>query len=179
MADETGAPGAKNKPDRRGRGFRQAGALIAEQTRAAQARRGFADARLKALWPEIVGPEFAALAHPVKLSPSRGPAGGLLTLGVLGANGPQVQMLAPLIRERLNAALGPGAVGRIQLTQATTGAAPAKPPRERAVPAPETADIAALQAPLSSIGDPELRAALETLARNVISHARNSAAEGT
>ena len=81
-------------------------------------RRGFAQARLRALWPEIAGPEFAAICAPVRLARARGPAGGLLTVAVSGAHAPQLQMLLPLLRERVNAALGPGAVGRIQLTQA-------------------------------------------------------------
>jgi len=169
--------GANGKPERRGRGFRQAGALIAAQIRAAAVRRGYVDARLKALWAEIGGSDIARLAHPVRLAPARGPAGGLLTLGVLGANGPQVQMLLPTIRERINAALGPGTVGRIQITQAS-GERVAPAPVTGPAPTPEPPDIAALEAPLSSIGDAELRAALETLARNVILRCRNSDAKG-
>lgn len=175
MAEDPGAPAAKDKPERRYRGFRQAGALIGPQTRAAAAKRGYADARLKALWPEIAGPELAALAAPVKLTPARGPAGGLLTLGVAGANGPRVQMLLPLIRERVNAALGPGAVGRVRLTQAARPAAAAgfaEAPAAFAPPPP--ADISAFAAPLSSIGDDDFRAALQTLAQNVVSQSRKT-----
>lgn len=175
MGDDGGTGGVKGKVERRFRGFRRAGGLIAAQTRAAESKRGYADARLKALWEGVVGSEIAAVARPVRLAPSRGPAGGLLTLGVLGANGPQVQMLAPLIRERVNGALGPGTVGRIQITQGGRGLEPvatARPERPTA-----SVDLEALAAPLSSIGDPELRAALETLARNVISQARSAAAK--
>lgn len=172
MAEDPGAGGAKGKSDRRYRGFRPAGALIVQQTRAAASRRGYADARLKALWPEIAGPEIAAVAAPVKLTPARGPAGGLLTLGVQGANGPQVQMLLPLIRDRVNAALGPGAVGRVRITQATGFAEPPAAFARPSAPAPAAADISGLAAPLSSIGDDELRAALETLAQNVVSRSR-------
>jgi len=181
MGGETGAGDGDGKrdraagraPRRAARGFRPAGALIAPQMRAAAARRGYAEARLKALWVEIAGPEVAAIARPVRLATVRGPAGGLLTLGVPGGFGPQVQMLAPLIRERVNAALGPGSVGRVQIVQAagfaeapaTYGAAPQRPEP----PAPPAAVMAEVAAELSSIGDPELRAALETLARNVLS----------
>ncbi len=167
MVVETGAPGANGNPARRGRGFQRAGALIAPQTRTAAARRGYAEARLKALWPDIAGPELAAVTRPVRLTLRRGPAGGLLALAVLGANGPQVQMLLPLLRERVNAVLGPGAVGRVQITQGTAGFA--EPPAAFARPAPIPPDLGPLAAPLSSIGDPGLRAALETLARNVLS----------
>ena len=41
-------------------------------------------------------------------------------------------MLLPLLRERVNAALGPGTVGRIQLTQAAHGFA--EPRRRPAAP---------------------------------------------
>lgn len=177
MAENTGARAGKYKSQRGFRSFRQAGALIEPQTRAASARRGFAEARLKALWLEIAGPEIAALARPVRLASARGPAGGLLTLGVLGANGPRVQMMLPLIRERINAALGAGAVGRIQVTQAApegnAASEPAAPPAPRKPP-----DLSALAAALSSIGDADLRAALETLARNVLSRSDNIDARG-
>jgi len=102
----------------------------------------------------------------VKLTPRRGPAGGLLTIAVLGAKGPQVQMLLPLLLERLGAALGPGVVGRVQITQPAPGFA--EPPAPFAPPAPPP-DLGPLHASLSSIGDPELRSALETLAANVLS----------
>ena len=115
MAEDAGPRKPQGKPQRRARGFTRAGGLIGAQMRTAAARRGFAQARLRALWPEIAGPEFAAICAPVRLAQARGPAGGLLTLAVAGAHAPRLQMLLPLLRERVNAALGPGAVGRIQL----------------------------------------------------------------
>jgi len=173
MAKGCGPGGAGDKSTRRARGFLQAGALIAAQTRTAAAKRGYAAARLRALWPEIAGPEIAAVAEPLRLAAARGPAGGLLTLAVHGANGPQVQMLVPLIRDRVNAAMGPGTVGRIRITQARgTPPPPAAP--QRPASAPASADISPLEPLLSSIGDPDLRAALETLARNVIRREHDS-----
>ena len=99
-------------------------------------RRGFAQARLRALWPDIAGLEFAAICAPLKLARARGPAGGLLTLAVDGPHAPQLQLLLPLLRERVNAALGPGTVGRIQLTHVPRfcragGAASSRPPPRR------------------------------------------------
>ena len=116
MADDDGTRRGKDKPARLSRGFVRAGGLIEPQLRTAAARRGFAQARLRALWPEIAGPEFAAICAPLKLARARGPAGGLLTLAVDGPHAPQLQLLLPVLRERVNAALGPGTVGRIQLT---------------------------------------------------------------
>jgi hypothetical protein len=168
MAEDTGMAPGKGK--RASRGFQRAGALIGAQTRTAQARRGFAQARLRALWPEIAGPEFAAVCAPLRLAQARGPAGGLLTLAVEGAQAPRLQMLLPVLRERINAALGPGTVGRIQLTHAAGGFAERPAAFER--PAAAQADLRRLGSALSSIGDDELRRALETLARNVLSRAR-------
>lgn len=171
MAEQTGTPPRQGKPARRARGFTRAGGLIQAQLSTVAARRGFAQARLIALWADIAGPELAAACRPVKLAAVRGPAGGLLTLAVSGAHAPKVQMLVPLLRERVNAALGPGTVGRVQLVHAAGGfdAVPA-PRRPTAAEAP--ADLGKLSPALSSIGDDDLRQALETLARNVLSRSR-------
>ena len=140
--------------------------------RTAAAKRGFAQARLRALWPEIAGAGIRRDLRAAAPARTRGPAGGLLTLAVSGAHAPQVQMLVPLLRERVNAALGPGTVGRIQLTHAAAGfAEPARAFRPAAKPPPP--DIGPLKGELSSIGDGDLRDALETLARNVLSRTRN------
>ena len=157
--------------NRRGRGFARAGGLISPQMRTAAARRGFLEAKLRALWDEIAGAEFAGVSMPQKLTTARGPAGGLLRLSVDGAHAPQLQMMLPQLVERINAALGPGTVGRIQLVQGGGGATPATTVATRA-PAPETADIAGVEPTLSSIGDDGLRRALETLARNVVTRER-------
>lgn len=159
-------------PARRAKGFLRAGSLIDAQMRTNAGKRGFAQARLAAIWPDVVGPDLAPLCTPVKLAPARGPAGGTLTLAVSGALAPQVQMMVPTLRERVNRALGPGAVGRIVLTHAVRPAAPPPAPRAPA-PRPAREPDPELAAQLSSIGDPELRAALETFARNVLSRTAN------
>lgn len=179
MAEDTGTPGAKGKAprgkgghagDRRGRGFARAGTMIGPQLNSVAARRGYAEARLRALWAEIVGPDCAAIARPVKLASARGPVGGLLTLAVSGPHAPRLQMMIPVLRERINAALGPNAVGRVQLVHAAAGFAETPAPRPEA-PAP-TPDLHAVRSEISSIGDEDLRRALETLARNVLSRPR-------
>ncbi len=179
MSENHDSAAARGKPVRRARGFLRAGALIEAQLRTAASRRGFAQARLRALWPEIAGPEFAAICAPLRLAKARGPAGGLLTVAVSGPHAPQLQMLLPLLRERVNAALGPGTVGRIQLTQSGRGFAEPAPPAFRAAPPGPPPDLAPVEGTLSSIGDGELREALETLARNVLIRARNSTARIT
>ena len=173
MADDHGTRGAEGKAARRSRGFVRAGGLIESQVRVCAGKRGFVQARLRALWPEIAGAEFASICAPLRLARARGPAGGLLTVAVSGPHAPQLQMLLPLLRERINAALGPGTVGRIQLTQAIHGfAEPARPyAAERPAPAPVA--LGPVADTLSTIGDGSLRGALETLARNVLSRSRN------
>ena len=117
---------------------------------------------------------MARLCRPAKLVSARGPAGGLLTLEVAPALGPQVQMMLPQLRERIEAVLGPGSVGRIQLVPARQGFAEppsAFVPAEAAAP---PADLGAVAEALSSIGDDDLRRALETLARNVITRRAKS-----
>jgi hypothetical protein len=165
-----------DKALRRGRGFTRAGGLIAPQMSRVTARRGYLEARLAALWPEIAGPEIAAIARPAKLTLSRGPAGGALSLLVQGAHGPQVQMMLPQILERVNAALGGPAIRRITLTQSPRGfaeqAAPFVPAPARPAPPPPPPE--AMPAEISTIGDDDLRRALETLARNVLSRNSNS-----
>lgn len=157
---------------RRARGFVRAGGLIESHMDRAAGKRGFAQARLRALWPDIAGAEFATISVPVKLTRTRGPAGGLLTLAVSGAHAPRIQMLIPVLRERVNAALGPGTVGRIQLTHGAAGFAEAGPAFSPAAADPPADLEPAVTGPLSTIGDGELRSALETLARNVVMRAR-------
>ena len=160
MADDHGRQRGKDKPARLSRGFVRAGGLIEPQLRTAAARRVYAQARLRALWPEIAGSEFAAICAPLKLARARGPAGGLLTLAVDGPHAPQLQLLLPLLRERVNAALGPGTVGRIQLTHSPAGldevlaavaiaggAAPSRRPTSGAMRAPSQALVMASCAP--------------------------------
>ena len=181
MAKKAGSgkpPGRGNgKPGsgagRRARGFTPAGNLIRPQMRTAAAKRGFVQARLHALWPQIAGPELASVCAPVKLTSARGPSGGLLRLAVSGAHAPQVQMMIPTLCERINAAMGPGTVGRIQLAHAAPGdlITQPKPPPQPSTPPPEL--DARMEEQLSSIGDEKLRSALQTLAQNVLSRARN------
>lgn len=164
---------------RRGRGFRQAGALLREPVARAGERRGFAQLRLLTHWPEIVGEETARVTRPLRISWGREGFGATLLLLVAPAAGPMVQMQLPLIREKVNACYGYNAIARISLTQTAPqgfaeGRSPFAPaPRAPAAPpaAPDP-DIAARAAEATAcIRDPALRAALEALGRNVLSRA--------
>lgn len=163
-------------PDRRHRGFERAGSLVAHRVRAAGETRGFAVARVLTHWDEIVGPETAARARPVKVSYPPAGLGATLTVLTTGAWAPVVEMQKEAIRARVNAAYGYNAVSRIVLTQtAPTGFGEGQrpfgaPPPE---PAPDPAILAEAGAAAGSVNDPELRAALEGLARNVLSRSKS------
>ena len=134
---------------------------------------GFAVARLLTQWAEVVGPDIAARARPVKMSYGREGLGATLTLLVAGSAAPLVQMDLPRIREKVNACYGYNAVARIVLTQtaaaglAEPAAAFAHAPPAPAEPAPAIRAAAAEAA--RDVADGGLRAALEALAQNVLS----------
>jgi hypothetical protein len=125
------------------------------------ARQGFASAELVTRWADIVGPEIAELAEPVKLQWPRTqgeiePA--TLVLRVEGPAAIEIQHLSNVILERVNRFLGWRAVERIALRQAPLRR---HSKRERPVPDPEAA--AQVAATLNNIEDEPLRAALGRL----------------
>jgi hypothetical protein len=161
-------------PTRRQRGFEAAGGLLSTHLRQAVEKRGFAVARLLTHWTEVAGPDIAPLCRPVKIGHSKGAMGGTLTLLTTGAAGPMLQMQMPALRERVNACYGYNAIARIILTQtATTGFAEGQTPfstapkRTTQALLPQVARAASASA--APITNPDLRAALERLACNVLS----------
>lgn len=125
------------------------------------AKQGFASTDIVTHWPEIVGPEIAAHAEPVKLQWPRGDAEEPATL-VLRVQGPaaiEIQHLSGVIVERVNRFFGWRAVNRIALRQAplTRGA-------KRQAPSPPDAQaVAEAAARLPDVADEDLRAALARL----------------
>jgi hypothetical protein len=164
------AEGSDTGKDRRNRGFERASGLVARRVRTASEGRGFAVARVLTHWAEVVGPEIAALARPVKVGYGRDGFGATLTLLATGAAAPLVQMRLPEIRDRVNACYGYAAISHLKVTQtAADGFAEAQapytpPPRS---PRPE-AEAAATEA-AHEIADPGLREALTRLAGHVLS----------
>jgi hypothetical protein len=118
------------------------------------------------IWPEIVGAELARQSRPEKLSvPRAGKAGGSLQLRCTGAAALELQHRAPEIMERINAFMGFAAVGKIVLNQ---GPLPqARSPHARlATPLDNATRNSMLQA-TQHVSAPELRAALERLAKAI------------
>jgi len=167
-------------PTRRMRGFEPAAGLVKAPVRAVGEQRGFAVARLLTGWSEIAGEHLGRITRPVKCGYGREGLGATLTLLVASSHAPMVQMELPRPKDRVNAAYGYAAIGRITLTQtAASGfaegqaqflAAPDKPAEKVAISDEAVAAAAPVQ-------DPGLRAALEALAQNVIN--RRKTMEGT
>jgi hypothetical protein len=115
-----------------------------------------------------------AIARPVEVSYARQGMGATLTILTTGAQAPMLEMQKETLRERINAVYGYNAISRIRLTQTSpTGFAEGqvdfahrKPPRTAVAPPPELATKA--REMVTPVADDDLRAALERLARNVL-----------
>jgi hypothetical protein len=141
-----------------------AGKAIAD----AFARQGFASTGLVTHWPEIVGPEIADHAEPMRMVwPRRvhedDPDPATLVLRVEGPVALEIQHLSGVIIERVNRFFGWRAVGRIQIRQAPLR----RPEKKKPPPPPDPDMVARLAAGLSDIGDDALRDALARLGASV------------
>ena len=129
----------------------------------AQAR-GFAISRLISHWPDIVG-DIAEWCQPASLSFDRGKQNdGVLKLAITYGRGPQAQAMSAQIIDRVNAAFGYNAVGRITLVQSLSP--PAKTESSEQGISSDDAnapDIWSLDEKLKKVASPELRAALRRL----------------
>jgi hypothetical protein len=167
----------KPAPAERARGgrARSVAEMLPEIGRASFRRFGFVQSAVVSRWAEIVGERFARVSAPESIKFPHGQrAEGVLTLGVAGAHAPMMQHVAPEIVERVNRFFGYPAVARIAIRQtaAPLPAAPRPaPPSLRPVPVE-------LGESLRAIGDPELKAVLESLARGVAASAGPPVFEG-
>lgn len=126
-------------------------------------RQGFAATELVTRWAEIVGPEIAAHAEPIKLSWPRAAEGepaepATLVLRVEGPVAVEIQHLANVIVERVNRFFGWQAVGGIALRQA-----PLARREKRPAPRLDPQATAQVAATLTDVTDDELRMALARL----------------
>ncbi len=126
-------------------------------------QQGFASTELVTRWRDIVGPEIAAHAEPIKIQWRRAPDGeptepATLVLRVEGPAAIEIQHLSNVILERINRFFGWQAVGRLALRQAPLTARKA-PPRPKADPGA----AARVAATLTEVADDDLRMALARL----------------
>lgn len=139
--------------------------MLAVAGGAAFRRFGFVQSTVVSRWREIVGVRYAGISCPESIRfPQGRRSDGVLTLVVEGAHAPMMQHVAPAIIERVNRFFGYPAVARIHFKQAMVQVARA---RSRPVPPPVKPLPTELGDSLRAIGDPELRACLEALARGV------------
>ena len=137
--------------------------MLPDVGRAAFRRFGFVQSSVVSRWAEIVGERYAKVSVPESIRfPHGRRADGVLTLLVEGAHGTMLQHVAPTIIERVNRFFGYSAVARLAIRQGHCAVAPTPAPRA-APPSLKAAPIE-LGDSLRTIGDPELRACLESLA---------------
>lgn len=151
----------------RGGGAKPVGDLMPQVGRTAFRRYGFVQSSVVTRWPEIVGPEHAKVCAPEAI---RFPLGerseGVLQLVVAPGHAPIIQHVIPEIIERTNRFFGYRAIAKVKMRQgpvqarALEGGKSARPPELKPIPM-ELGDS------LRDIGDPELRAVLEGLARTI------------
>jgi hypothetical protein len=140
--------------------------LVPQIGRAAFRRFGFIQSSVVTRWPEIVGARHAQVCMPEAIRfPPGEKSGGILQLVVLPAHAPLIQHVIPEIVERVNRFFGYSAVSKVKLRQGAV-----KPPHaEGTRQAPPSLKPIPLELgdSLRDIGDPELRAVLESLARSI------------
>lgn len=163
----SGNPG-KARPYERPRGgpAKPVADLVPQIGRAAFRRFGFVQSSVVTRWPEIVGQRHAQVCMPEAIRfPPGEKSGGILQLVVLPAHAPLIQHVIPEIVDRVNRFFGYKAVTKVKLRQGAV-----KPPRaEASRTAPPSLKPIPLELgdSLRDIGDPELRAVLESLARSI------------
>ena len=167
-SDGTGKKGAKPRAYERPRGgpAKPVADLVPQIGRAAFRRFGFVQSSVVTRWPEIVGERHAQVCMPESIRfPPGEKSDGILQLVVRPAHAPLIQHVIPETLERVNRFFGYKAVARVKLRQGEVKPARAEgvrtaPPSLKPIPM-ELGDS------LRDIGDPELRAVLESLARSL------------
>ena len=148
--------------------------LMPEIGRTAFRRFGFVQSSVVTRWPEIVGEAHARVCSPEAIRfPPGEKSDGILQLLVEPGHAPIIQHVIPEIIERVNRFFGYNAVGRVKLRQGAVKQD--APPAQRPVAPPSLRPIPMeLGESLRDIGDSELRAVLESLARSLVEKEENN-----
>lgn len=163
--DKSGDRQARRYERPRGTGVRAIADLMPEIGRTAFRRFGFVQSSVVTRWPEIVGERHARICAPESIRfPPGEKSDGILQLVVVPAHAPIITHVIPEIIERVNRFFGYGAVARVKVRQGSVvkpaAPKPAVQPMLKPVPL-ELGDS------LREIGDPELFAVLESLAKSL------------
>jgi hypothetical protein len=137
-------------------GTQELGALIPRATRPAFRKRSPDAAQILADWPQVVGPEVARMAEPVRIS------AGTLTLACTGPAAMELGMGAPALIQRINSHLGRIAVRKLAFIQRAPRMEAVRPARPAPGPLPPRVEKS-----LGTVPGEELRLALERLAQGV------------
>jgi len=127
-------------------------------------KQGFASTELVTRWAEIIGPEIAAHAEPLKVQWRRVPEGdtpepATLVLRVEGPMALEIQHSSSVILERVNRFFGWQAVGKLAFRQAPLTRRPVK----RKLPKLDAEKTARVAATLTNVSDDKLKMALARL----------------
>ncbi len=164
-------PGKNPRQYERARGgqARAIADLMPEIGRTAFRRFGFVQSSVVTRWGEIVGPRHARVCAPesIRFQPGE-KSQGILQLVVVPAHAPLIAHVIPEIIERVNRFFGYNAVARVKLRQGEVN--PPEPTHGRTAPPSLRPIPVELGDSLRDIGDPELRAVLESLARAMSPH---------
>jgi hypothetical protein len=138
------------------------------------AAQGFAASDVIVAWPEIVGARLAAFTQPLRIDWPRGagardrdtrPEPATLVVRVESAFALEMQHLAPVVIERVNAHYGWRCVGRLVLKQGPVKrAVPPEPPP----PPLDPEDRRRVTEAAADVDDDALRGALERLGHAVV-----------
>ena len=132
---------------------------------AAFRRFGFVQSSVVTRWAEIVGERTAAVSEPESIRfPAGKKSGGTLALTVMSGHAPIIQHVLPDIIERVNRFFGYEAIAKIAIRQ---GEVSRREPARRPPPANLKPVPTDLGDSLRDIGDPELRAVLESMAQGL------------
>lgn len=92
--------------------------VVGKAARPIMKKRGFAESSILLDWPTIVGSELSQHAHPIKIQFPRGEStGGTLTVRCTPAFAPELQLLAPIVLDKLSTHIGYRAIDRIVIEQ--------------------------------------------------------------
>jgi hypothetical protein len=154
----------------RGGPARSIAELTPQVGRTAFRRFGFVQSSVVTRWPEIVGAHHAKACAPeaIRFAPGE-KSDGILQLVVLPAHAPLIQHVIPEIVERVNRFFGYKAVARVKMRQGAVNPPQGKNGAQGAGGGPPSLKPIPLELgdSLRDIGDPELRAVLESLARSL------------
>ncbi|APF36878.1 DUF721 domain-containing protein [Chelatococcus daeguensis] len=147
----------------------------------ALAAQGFASSDIVLAWPEIVGERLARFTEPMRLewprrhrhmAPDERSEPATLVVRVASSFALDLQHMAPVVVERVNAHFGWRCVGRLALRQGPI----ARPAPRQPAPAVDEATRASVARDIGDVADDKLRAALERLGCAVLSQGRDTKA---